>query len=414
MSRITLIIASLFIVSACSTDADLPEQSGAEYAIPDNVVYAWATFDKDGIKNSKVSGLADRESGRVLTLDDPVRIASISKLVLTLGVMKLVEEGKLNLDDDVSDILGWDVRNPAFPETPVTLRLLLSHTSSLMDDGINYGVRYGVPLEDVAGAPDVYDPDHAPGTFFRYSNLNFPVVTSIMERATGERLDLLMERLVFEPISIDACYNWTTCSDEKIASAVVMYKLDGQVYLDDLKGIRPPCPIRVKKGHHCDLEKYVPGENGALFSPQGGLRISVRDLTTVGQVLLNEGRYNGQVFLTPESVMEMQAPQWQYNGKNGEIDAETIGDTDRGFYCTYGLATQILPTPVRGCADDLAKGEEWSGHAGDAYGLRSGLWVDMSKKTGIAYFAINNGDAPQKGDSAYRAIEEILASNYEK
>lgn len=404
MKKLTL-FSAIALVFGVATSPTLADESNNSYSVPEGVNYAWATFGKGGIINSNTSGLADRRTERPLTLDDPVRIASISKLVLTLGVMKLVEQGKLDLDQDVSAILGWPLRNPAFPDTPITLRLLLSHTSSLMDDGINYAVKYGVPLQDVASAPSVYDQKHTPGTFFRYSNLNFPVVASVMEMVTGTRMDLLMQQLVFNPLSMDACYNWSTCSDEKISQAVVLYKLDGEVYLDDLNGERPACPVRTEDGNDCDLTKYIPGENGAIFSPQGGLRISVRDLTTIGELLLNQGRYNGQKFLSQSSISEMLTPQWRFDGQNA--------DTDNGFYCTYGLATQILPTKVPGCADDVGKGQSWSGHAGDAYGLRSGLWVNMETGTGIAYFAINNGDNPQKGDSYYRAIEEFLAANHE-
>lgn len=408
------LLSAVSVLAGCASNTNLQSKGDNAYTVPEGVSYAWASFGQDGIVNSGTSGLADRRTGRSITLDDPVRIASISKHVLAIGVMKLVEKGKLDLDQDVSEILGWQVRNPEFPETPITLRLLLSHTSSLMDDGINYGVRYGVPLEDVAGAPNVYDPEHAPGTYFQYSNLNFPVIASIMEKTTGERMDLLMQRLVFDPLSMDACYNWTTCSDEKIANAVVMYKLDGGVYLDDLQGKRPPCPVRVKEGHHCNLEEYVPGDNGALFSPQGGLRISVRDLVIIGKLMLNQGRHQGQQFLSQASVRKMQTPQWVYNGENGKTDGETSGQKDNGFYCSYGLATQIVPTDFAGCADDVGNGQNWSGHAGDAYGLRSGLWVNMEQGTGIVYFAVNNGDTPPKGKSYYRAIEEFLAAKPEE
>ncbi len=76
--------------------------------------FAWATFDRAAITAQGTSGLADRARGRLLTIDDPVRIASITKLVVALGVMRMVEEGRLELDRDVSDYLGWPLRNPAF------------------------------------------------------------------------------------------------------------------------------------------------------------------------------------------------------------------------------------------------------------------------------------------------------------
>lgn len=90
-------------------------------------------FDRQSIRPVLAEGLADKASRRGVTADDPVRIASISKLVTALGVMRLVDEGKLDLDRDVSDYLGWDLRNPAWPDKPITLRHLLSHQSSLVD-----------------------------------------------------------------------------------------------------------------------------------------------------------------------------------------------------------------------------------------------------------------------------------------
>jgi CubicO group peptidase (beta-lactamase class C family) len=381
------------LAAACTT---VP----AEPLPPPNASHAWATFDARGISRSGVSGPADRASGRALTIDDPVRIASITKLHVALGVMRLVEQGKLGLDEDVSARLGWKLRNPSFPDRPITLRLLLSHRSSLRDD-VSYALPLGMTVEKALAAPEAWDREHPPGSFFRYSNLGFPVVASVMERATGERFDRLMERLVLKPLELDACFNWTTCTGAAIARAGVLYAPDGTVVRDDLKGARPACPVVPAADGGCDLAGYRLGDNGALFSPQGGLRISVRDLAKVGGLLLREGRLpDGSRFLTEASVAEMESLHWRFEGGNG--------DSEGDFYCGYGLAVQILAQ----CApkdDPFGDGKPRLGHAGDAYGLRSGLWIDRATGRGIAYFATGLGDDPARGRSAYRAIEEWLA-----
>src|SRR5690606_15275658 len=89
------------------------------------------SFDRDGITATEVHGLADKAQGRRVNAGDPVRIASISKLVTTIAVMRLVEAGKLDLDADAGDLLGFPLRNPAFPDQPITLRMLLSHRSKI-------------------------------------------------------------------------------------------------------------------------------------------------------------------------------------------------------------------------------------------------------------------------------------------
>jgi len=121
-------------------------------------------FDRAGITATRVHGLADKATGRKVTADDPVRIASISKLVTTLGVMRLVEAGKLDLDADTSSLLGWRLRNPAFPDTPITLRLLLSHRSSLTDGAGYWQTPLGGRLRDIVEDPRAWDSAHAPGT----------------------------------------------------------------------------------------------------------------------------------------------------------------------------------------------------------------------------------------------------------
>jgi CubicO group peptidase (beta-lactamase class C family) len=118
-------------------------------------------------------------------------------------------------------------------------------------------------------------------------------------------------------------------------------------------------------------------------------------------MLLRRGRLpDGTRFLTEASLAEMERIHWRFDGANG--------DTEQSFYCGYGLAMQILAQ----CSpkdDPLGDGRPRLGHAGDAYGLRSGLWIDPAKGTGIAYFATALGDDPPRGRSAYRAIEEWLA-----
>ncbi|HYD38013.1 MAG TPA: serine hydrolase domain-containing protein [Allosphingosinicella sp.] len=387
------LLSSILALAACSTVPEPPAPAAGNYA--------WARFDSRGITASGVQGLADHGSGRALTIDDPTRIASITKLHVALGVMRLVEQGRLDLDSDVSERLGWTLRNPAFPDRPITLRLLLSHRSSLRD-GVDYALPLGSSVEKAVLSPEAWDLEHPPGAFFRYSNLGFPVIASVMEKATGERYDRLMERLVLGPLGLDACFNWTTCSDAKIARAVVLYAPDGKVLRDDLKGARPACPVVAAADGSCDLAAYRLGTNGALFSPQGGLRISVRDLAKVGGMLLREGRLpDGSRFLAEASLAEMERLHWRFDGSNG--------DTERDFYCGYGLAVQRLAQ----CApndDPFGDGHPRLGHAGDAYGLRSGLWIDRARGTGIAYFATALGDDPPRGRSAYRAIEEWLAA----
>jgi len=168
---------------------------------------------------------------------------------------------------------------------------------------------------------------------------------------------------------------------------------------DDLHGARPACPVLVKAGEPCDLSRWKLGENGALFAPQGGLRISAHGLARIGRMLLNGGTLDGVRILSPEAVDILLTQTWRFDGDNGAIEG--------GFYCSAGNGTHRVPNRQPGCADDLGtSGAILVGHAGDAYGMKSGLWIDRGRGRGVAYFVTGVADpAPKAPDSAYSAAE---------
>jgi CubicO group peptidase (beta-lactamase class C family) len=391
-----IIIAPMFTM--------LPLLLAAQVPFPDSQGPAMAAvrFDRKATHVVLAEGIADRKTGRKVTADDSVRIASISKLVTAMAVMRLVDQGRLSLDRDVSEYLGWTLRNPAYPNRPITLRLLLGHRSSLIDGPDLYIVPLGMTLRERLGDPRVWDAAHAPGSdWFHYTNLNFPVVASVMEKVTGERFDRLMHRLVLKPLKLDACFNWSGCSPAMARRAVVLYRASGEVAKDDLGGRLPDCPVVTSEGGDCDLSRYQPGENGALFSPQGGLRISMKGLARVGQVMANHGKG----FMSETSFASMERSFWRFDGSNG-LDEDGSAS---GFFCTYSLAVQMIEIPFRDCRDGLfGDGELRLGHSGDAYGLKSGLWWNPRDGSGVAYFTSAVSPDDKGTRSAFSGAEERL------
>jgi CubicO group peptidase (beta-lactamase class C family) len=377
LSRFSILASAALLVCANpiraqSTPPTVPI-SPANAAAPAAAVLI--AFDRTGAQQTRVvRGLADRSSGRALTADDPVRIASVSKLTVALGVMRLVDQRRIDLDADVSRYLGWQLRHPRHPDRPITLAMLLSHRAG-MADGISYGLPLDGDLEVALRDPAAWDATRAPGGAFAYANINFPVIAAAMEGATGERFDLLMQRVVFRPLNVDACFNWTTCSDAAVARHVVLYRPTQMVARDDLGGVRPTCPVAPATDGSCDLSTYRLARNGSSFGPQGSLRISARGLATIGEMLLRDG---GR-FLTPRSFRRLTRMQ-----PVAPLRAASVGEGGEGeFFCRYGFAMQQLATRRPGCRDDpFGDGRERIGHAGEAYSLLSGIWLDRERGTG--------------------------------
>lgn len=158
-------------------------------------------------------GVADSASGRPVTTDTLFQAASISKPVTALGVLRLVAEGRLDLDVDVARYLkSWDLRVAGGSRwrPRVTLRQLLSHTAGTTVHGFP-GYRRGSPLPSLRqvldGLPPANTPpvrvDTVPGVQFRYSGGGTLVVQLAMEEVTGEAFPDLMRRLVLEPLGME-------------------------------------------------------------------------------------------------------------------------------------------------------------------------------------------------------------------
>jgi CubicO group peptidase (beta-lactamase class C family) len=344
----------------------------------------------------RYTGVGAAEEIAPFGLNDPFRTASVSKLVTTTGFIRLVSSGKIGLDDDASDALGFKLRHPAWPGTPITIRQLLSHTSSLRN-GPSYPVPAGHKLADAFhvegrhfdGGAWFGPPEHAPGQWFAYADVNFCLIAQIIERTTGERFDRYMTRTLFAPARLDCGYNWSGVSQGKRSRAASARRwLDGR-WTAQTDASVPPAPAVVypqPSGEPAVAEADLRlGENGFLFSPLGGLRVSLKDLDRLAALYARGGSAGGIELVTPKDLDLMSRPVWRYD------PAHPNGDTDDGVWQGYGLAVQA-PQGVPGPKGDAffgADSADWRGHLGDAYGWMTGLF--WNRRTGASLVYALNG-----------------------
>ncbi|MDM4765920.1 serine hydrolase domain-containing protein [Pelomonas sp. SE-A7] len=355
---------------------------------------------------------AEGRPGLPVTPDTLFRIASVTKLVVALGVMRLVEAGRLSLDEDVSERLGFRFRNPRFPDIPITLRLLLSHRAGLTDEG---GIFFELPnsLEALLGPQGSIGAkawaSWAPGGHFQYTNLNYGVIASVMEQAAGQRFDRLIQQWVLGPLGAAGGFDAASLPPEQLAQLATLYRkqVEGQPWktegpwvpqTDDFSR-EPPKPLK-------GLADYKLGSNGTLFGPQGRLRISVRGMGAILQMLLAGGQHRGQAFLSPASIAALCTEQWRYDAKTAN------GNTWDGIYQAWGVGLQhYLDRSLDGRGDRLYPGLEAWGHCGFAWGLRSGLMFDAGRGNGIAYAISGTGADPdlhRARESSFPGFEEKL------
>jgi CubicO group peptidase (beta-lactamase class C family) len=339
------------------------------------------------------------------------RVASISKLVTAIGAMQLVEQKKLDLDADISQYLGFKVRNPNFPDAVISARMLLSHTSSLRDAG-----GYSFPID--WSLQSVLDPqgenygagqqwaqasavsDRAPGKYFDYVNLNWGVLGTVMEAVSGQRFDRYMKKAVLEPLQIPGNFNAEELSLDEIRHLAVLYrKRSNEVWsssgpwvaqADDYQD-RLPAP-------RAGLERYRSGRNATPFSPQGGLRISATGLSKLMLALINGGELDGVRLLEQASVQQMLHEEWRHDS------GKANGDNYKGLFNAWGLGAQKfldLGAPGRGDRLRVVGGLTGFGHAGFAYGLQSLFFFDPVKRDGMIYIIGGVGFDPELDSGQY-------------
>jgi CubicO group peptidase (beta-lactamase class C family) len=378
------------------------------------------------------SGAVNGAQNRDATVDSLFRIASISKMMVALGVVKLVDEGKLDLDRDVSDYFGYIVRNPNFPDVKITLRMLMSHTSSLRDAG-GYNFPESVHLRDVLvpggalyGSGAMWAKDRAPGAYFTYCNFAWGLIATAMERATGERFDRLMQRVLFSPMGVTATFDPASLSPKQLANIATLYRKRTEVNGKEIWNTAGPWVAQVDD-YSTDAPKprgtdaYVIGSNGSVYGPQGGLRISANDLAKIMLMLMNEGVHNGQIVLSRRAVELLRAEQWRFDktawsGKgNRAEDDEGAG----GLFNAFALGPQIFLDVSKGkTGDRLVEGGGYTGygHLGNAYGLTSAFVLDPKTKSGMIFLVGGTASDPDKNPGTYSAFyryeERILTALY--
>jgi CubicO group peptidase (beta-lactamase class C family) len=351
------------------------------------------------------------------TLERPLRVASVSKMVATSAFLPLALRTGLDLDADASDFVGFRLRHPAHPDVAITPRMLLSHTS-----GLRNGPSYPVPLghrlaEAFEAGGRHYDAggwfgpaEHAPGDWFAYADVNFALVAQMLERRAKERFDLHMTRVLFRPLGLDIGYNWSGVSQARRALAAPAVHREGGAWTPQVDGTVLPAPqtpfTRPADAPGLSAADYRLGDNGFVFSPQGGLRLSLSDMDVLAGLYAAHGRWRSRQIVPRAALEAMQARAWTFD------PVHPNGETDGGLLQSYGLGCEA-PLGRPGPMGDVffgAGSEDWRGHFGDAYGWITGLFWNRRDGRTIVY-ALNGmpeKDRPRARHSSLTAPEEAL------
>ncbi len=301
-----VILLSLLLMTACAPSREeLTSQAINEVMNEFQAVGISAAVVKNGkIVYNESFGYKDLEAKTPLTNEDVMRIASISKSFTATSLLQLVDKGILSLDDDVSDLIGFKIRNPHHPDIPITLKMVLSHTASIRDkedyftlDHLNPAI-YGDCVESYF--------EYKPGEGYNYSNMGLNLAGTILEKVSGVRFDDYVRENVIHKLGLYGGHNIDSLDANKFA---LLYNFRDGAYVES-KG--------AYKSRSEEMPSYVFGYSSPIFSPTGGVKISAHDLAIYMMMHMNYGEYNGIRIISEESSKIMQTPVWMIQNKGEE------------------------------------------------------------------------------------------------
>ncbi len=371
--RLIVALALLIcIVNNSNAQANIAEEGIKRVMQEEKVV----GFSVAVVKNNKIIythsfGMQDIEKNIPLSDKAIFRIASISKSFSATSIMQLVEAKKISLDDDFSKLVGFKVRNPKFPETVITLRMILSHTSSVNDSQGYFSLDVINPAKNTDFAK-CYN-NYEPGKGYAYCNLNFNMTGAVIEKISGERFDQYVKHHILDPLGLYGGYCVDSLDKTRFATLYEYNK-------DSTKFIAAPAAYNPRSE---EVKNHILGETTPIFSPTGGMKISATDLAKYMIMHSRHGKYKGGRIISKSSSIQMQ----------------TKLSDDEG----YGLALETT--------DKLIPGETMCGHTGSAYGLYSAMFFNVDKKFGIV--VICNGCGPSYDSGFNNVIKKAVNTLYE-
>jgi len=312
-------------------------------------------------------GLRSRERREETTVDTFYRMASVSKVVSGMAVMTLVDAGKLSLDEDIGTCLGCRARNPCFPDDPITLRHLMTHTSTLIETGSYNKICAGeLPpylLREVLqeGGPGYSVENYLnarPGTTYSYSSFGSGIMGTIIEKVTGMRFDDYATIAIFDPLGLDCRYD-----PQKLpAGAAVATPYEVAPDEKDARGEE-----WLKKSLENKAKLYALPVGEAYRMAQGNLHAKPSDMARIMMLLLGNGVSRGVRVLSETAVAEMKKVQFD-DGVN--VHGLNLMHFDRS----------IVPD------------RHIIGHFGRAYGAFNAFFFDDAAQVGIV-LCMNGTDA---------------------
>ena len=325
---------------------------------------------------SKGYGYADLRilHKRKTTNDTVYPMGSISKSFAAIAIMQLNETGLIGLDDNISQYLPFDLKNPKFPEINITARMLLAHQSSIKTMGLFISVYCQIVKAPLDWLERYFKKlnswlDYAPGENATYGSLDINILGYVIENITQQPYADYCQENIFEPLNMtNTSFYLSDFNNNQLVRQYVWFKV---MYL--------PLPFL-----------YV----SEIWFPGGGVRSTITDMSHYLIMHTSGGIYNGVRILSEKSVEEMHRAQYPNSYDEGH---------------NHGLGWYMITDQ---------ENETYGGHSGAHLGAYAIMRMRYSDKVGVMFFFNQHsyilGHLKRTPSEEKEAIKEIKKVLFEK
>ena len=316
--------------------------------------------DKNETRWAGSYGLSDGVNP--MNIESTFSICSISKLFTSVALMQLVEDGKLNLDDRIQDVLPWfDIQNDFIDSPDLTVKSIMSHSSGLPRESNHpYWSWPDFPFPTKESVVDELKNQkmlYPPSKYYQYSNLGLSLLGFIVEEVSGLSFDDYVNKNILQPLNLSNTKTYMSIEDYGNILSLGYSSLNRNVERDKVNFF-----------------------NADGIAAAAGFTSNVLDLAKFARWQLNLLSSSEKNILLPETLKDMHKVHWD----------DDLSSVTRGLgFGVYNL-----------------DGGTWVGHGGSCPGYRSQLYI--SPELGIAYSVMINssGTNPSK---YIRGMHRILS-----
>ncbi|MFW9847803.1 MAG: serine hydrolase domain-containing protein [Candidatus Thorarchaeota archaeon] len=382
--RIILTVTSVWLVLMLSNVMiQFPDATGTEIVSPSIDSEIERLTDEGNIPSCHVCVVSGNENnwvrgyGQETDPDTVFLIGSTQKVFVAVSVLQLHDEGLIDIDDDVNDYLPFEIRHPDYPDAEITIRMLLSHRAglALIQESEfcydwagayypDYGSYYypsviGITLGDFLR--ECFSPEgqfystnnweYEPGTQHLYANSGFKILMYLLEVVSNQTIEEYMKENIFTPLRLN----------------------NTGFYASDFEGLHA-----VPHARSNGVNVPLPVWNGEYM-----LRSTVADMGHFLIALMNEGEFDGNVLLEPETVEMMLT--------NAANNATTLDLVRALKWKGYGLGMTLYSHGLYG-------------HGGSTIGFTCEWFFNPESKLGFVRLS-SVGGVLMRQDGDWEALE---------